>query len=272
MNQHTSEPIHILSLGAGVQSSCMALMAARGEISPMPEAAIFADVGDDPKAVYDYLDYLKGLLPFPVIVVSKGKLSEMSTRVRTSGKTGQTYTKPAIPAFMLRANGGLGMMQRQCTLTMKIEPVRSMAKKLAGRGRSIVTWLGISTDEVIRMKPSRDKRITHRWPLIEAGVSRKACLAWMAERGYKTPPRSACVYCPYHSNAEWMRIKTDQPEDFAAAVDYERRLQGAYAACPRLDGTPFLHASRKPLAEVDFDDRTTQGELWGAECEGMCGV
>ena len=38
-----SEPIHILSLGAGVQSSTLALMAAAGEVTPMPVAAIFAD-------------------------------------------------------------------------------------------------------------------------------------------------------------------------------------------------------------------------------------
>lgn len=31
-----NEPIHILSLGAGVQSSTLALMAAAGEIGPMP--------------------------------------------------------------------------------------------------------------------------------------------------------------------------------------------------------------------------------------------
>jgi len=38
-----SEPIHIISLGAGVQSSTMSLMAAAGEITPMPTAAVFAD-------------------------------------------------------------------------------------------------------------------------------------------------------------------------------------------------------------------------------------
>jgi hypothetical protein len=39
----------VLSLGAGVQSSTMALMAAKGEIIPMPDCAIFADTGAEPK-------------------------------------------------------------------------------------------------------------------------------------------------------------------------------------------------------------------------------
>lgn len=45
-----NEPIHIISLGAGVQSSTMALMAAAGEITPMPKCAIFADTQDEPES------------------------------------------------------------------------------------------------------------------------------------------------------------------------------------------------------------------------------
>lgn len=47
---------HIISLGAGVQSSTMALMAAHGEITPMPDAAIFADTQAEPASVYKWLD------------------------------------------------------------------------------------------------------------------------------------------------------------------------------------------------------------------------
>ena len=47
-----------VSLGAGVQSSAMALMAAAGEISPMPRAAIFADTQAEPDSVYRWLDWL----------------------------------------------------------------------------------------------------------------------------------------------------------------------------------------------------------------------
>ena len=49
-------PVHIISLGAGVQSSTMALMAARGLILPRPIGAIFADTQDEPASVYRWLD------------------------------------------------------------------------------------------------------------------------------------------------------------------------------------------------------------------------
>ena len=66
--------LEIISLGAGVQSSVMALMAARGELKPMPECAIFADTGWEPDGVYKHLEWLKTQLNFPVYNVSAGDI------------------------------------------------------------------------------------------------------------------------------------------------------------------------------------------------------
>ena len=70
------EPRHIISLGAGVQSSTMSLMAKHGEITPMPKAAVFADTGGEPRKVYTWLDWLEKQLPFPVYRVDNGNLKE----------------------------------------------------------------------------------------------------------------------------------------------------------------------------------------------------
>jgi hypothetical protein len=60
----------ILSLGAGVQSTTLALMAARGEL-PLPNAAIFADTGWESAATYAHLEWLttelRGVLPVHVV-------------------------------------------------------------------------------------------------------------------------------------------------------------------------------------------------------------
>ena len=53
------EQMHVISLGAGVQSTTMLLMAARGEIEPKPKYAIFADTGWEPRAVYQHLEWLE---------------------------------------------------------------------------------------------------------------------------------------------------------------------------------------------------------------------
>jgi hypothetical protein len=46
----------VLSLGAGVQSTTLALMAAQGEIQPLPDCAIFADTGWEPATVYRHFE------------------------------------------------------------------------------------------------------------------------------------------------------------------------------------------------------------------------
>jgi len=61
--------LRILSLGAGVQSSTLALKIKQGEI-PMVDAGIFADTKGEPKAVYDWLEWLKKQLNFPVHTVT----------------------------------------------------------------------------------------------------------------------------------------------------------------------------------------------------------
>ena len=66
--------MNIISLGAGVQSSVMALMAARGEIDTMPDCAVFSDTQWEPKKVYEHLNWLEKQLPFPVYRVTNGNL------------------------------------------------------------------------------------------------------------------------------------------------------------------------------------------------------
>ena len=265
---------NFLSLGAGVQSSVLALMAARGEIGPMPDAAIFADTEAEPAGVYVWLDWLEKQLPFPLLRVSAGSLTETSLKVRTSGKTGETYLSHNVPSYTINSNGSLGNFRRQCTDKHKLAPLTKLCDKLRKKEEATV-WIGISWDEAGRMRDSQRKGVQHRWPLIERRMTRRHCLDWMTAKGYPKPPRSACVYCPYHSNAEWRRLKTEDPESFQIAIDYEKRLQETAASIPRLDGKPFLHPSRVPLAEVELDEDANQMQFWNTmqnECLGMCGV
>jgi hypothetical protein len=152
--------LRVLSLGAGVQSTTLALMAAHGAIGPMPDCAIFADTGWEPRAVYDHLAWLRspGVLPFPVHVVKAGDLRADLLRAAS----GERWA--SIPAFtrtVARGRVSLGMIRRQCTKDYKIAPIRREVRALAGltRRRSpphpvVEQWIGISLDETIRMKPS----------------------------------------------------------------------------------------------------------------------
>ncbi|MBP2230768.1 3'-phosphoadenosine 5'-phosphosulfate sulfotransferase (PAPS reductase)/FAD synthetase, partial [Azospirillum agricola] len=73
MSQTTTQPLRVLSLGAGVQSTTLALMAATAEVGPMPDCAIFADTEWEPHGVYEHLDWLETQLPFPVLSIGLEK-------------------------------------------------------------------------------------------------------------------------------------------------------------------------------------------------------
>jgi hypothetical protein len=267
MTSPSQEAVNVISLGAGVQSSTMALMAAHGEITPMPQCAIFADTQDEPEEVYYWLDKLEKLLPFPVLRVTAGKLSKALTSPYYSRKNSK-MTILGFPAFM--SNGG--HMHRQCTSNFKVIPIdkeitRQMRKH---RVKRAIKWIGISLDEVHRMKPSRRSTVEHRWPLVDARIKRHDCLIWMKKNGYPKPPRSACIYCPYHSNFEWRNLSD---RSFLEAAEFEKQMQTAYAKVST-ESVPFLHRSLAPLREVDFltDEDRGQQVMFGNECEGMCGV
>jgi len=277
-------PFDFLSLGAGVQSSTLALMAARGEVDPKPTAAIFADTQAEPETVYKWLDWLESEIsrsprPFPIFRVTHGSLTEESLRIRQRTKTnGSAYVQSLIPAFIKNPDGTRGILRRSCTYDYKVMRILKEQRKLAGikRGQKEVTvtsWIGISFDEIQRMKPSRDPWVQHRWPLIELEMTRRDCLTWMEKKGYPKPPRSACVYCPFHSDHEWKRLRDDEPHEFQRAVEFERKLQVVQRKTGNFKGIPFLHDSLVPLDQVRFQKHDPrQTDFFGNECEGMCGI
>ena len=266
--------LNVLSLGAGVQSSTMALMCAHGEITPMPDAAIFADVGAEPKHVYEYLSYLETVLPFPVYRVMKGGGLTNSIVESVTGNK-----RIAIAPFFTESKNGGGQLRRQCTKEFKIEPIIGKVRELLGlkkgeraaKGIQVVQYIGISTDEASRMKPSRNHYIENRWPLIEKKMSRADCLRWIERHGYARPGKSACTFCPYHDDALWRDMKLNDPASFAEAVEVDRLIRnGVRGTNQRV----FIHRSLKPLDEVDFRNAEDAGQsrLFDEECEGMCGL
>lgn len=272
---------NVISLGAGVQSSCMALMASRGELLDIKvDFAIFANTQDESKKVYVWLDWLEKQLTFPVYRVTKGSLSEETLKMRTTSD-GRLFSRTNIPFYTLGKNGEHGIVpHRSCTSDFKIKPILKCLREKCGikRGQkepTVTSLIGISFDEMQRMKDSRDAWVVNRWPLVELKMRRADCIRWMTDRGYPEPPRSSCVYCPFHRNAEWRRLKNEEPEEFAKAVQFEKDVQAVKSKSKNFSSIPFLHSSRKPLDQIDFRNDVDRGQQvfdFGDECEGMCGV
>lgn len=269
--------LNAVSLGGGVQSTVMTLLAAEGRFGPVPDVAIWADTGWDPPSVRATVEWVAGQVPFDVEIVSAGNLAE-DTRMNRSQDGAEGLF--AVPAFV---EGG--MTRRYCTTQYKIRPIIKELRRRCGYARykhipkgSASQWLGISLDEHHRMKPARDVWIENRWPLVEARMTRTHCRQWWdANAPQDAPPlgRSSCVGCPYHSTTEWLELSDKQPHLIADAAQIEAELQSRQGEGFK---TPYLHRRRVPLLqaiELDraaADNQQSLDALWGEECEGMCGV
>lgn len=255
----------VISLGAGVQSTTMALMASHGEITPMPDCAIFADTGEEPGAVYEHLRWLMSpnVLPFTVHIVATGPLGD---RLFDNNEA-------RIPTYT-----DTGMRRRQCTKNYKLFPIRRKVRELLGKGPreyippgAVEQWIGISTDEIIRVTPSRVRFVIRRDPLIEKRMSRWDCTNWLVDHGYSIPPKSSCVFCPYKNNEQWKALRDNDPAGWARAVEIDERLRSP-AGIAMFKKPTFVHRQRVPLIDADFTRIDQQINLFNNECEGMCGV
>ena len=256
----------IISLGWGVQSFTLAAMVALGELEPV-DAAIHADTTHESALTYDFARRWTPWLKERGVMVTTIK-PERADVVFPEYKN-----RVEIPAYTVNMYGENAQVRRQCTGNWKIEPIkRYLSLELDKFGLKktpgvVEQWIGISLDEFQRMKENKVQYIENRWPLIEKRMTRNDCENWLRAHDLEVPPKSACTFCPYHSTAEWRRIK-NTPGDWTEAVNIDREIRNA---------SPFgmyIHPSRKPLESVDFRTAEEKGQLslWDQECDGICGI
>ncbi len=270
--------LQVLSLGAGVQSTVMALMAEQGyEGFQKPDLAIFADTGWEPKAVYKHLEWLETQLSYPVIRVNNGNIRDNTL----SGINPEGRKFIDMPVFVVKEDGKNYVGTRQCTKLYKLRPIEKYLREylelqpgqVAPKDQQVDMWLGLSIDEISRLKPSKQGWITNIYPLIKRDMSRTQLYAWFKERyPDRDLPKSACIGCPYHSDQKWAEMKQYDPESFDDAIHVEWAMQNVPQSRGSLDGTAYLHRSRIPLTRVEFNTTITEAEAMQQECEGLCGI
>jgi len=189
--------LRLLSLGAGVQSTALALLSADG-VLPKLDGAIFADTGWEPRAVYDHLDRLERevLVPagIPLHRVSRGNLRE--DIVNPEARYG------SIPYFIRGRDGSDGMGRRQCTEVYKLAPLGRKVRELLGaaapdfrrvpKGRGAEQWIGFSADEVHRISDVHGVSYVRKaYPLLDlagaggrAGWDRGDCERYLRSQGW----------------------------------------------------------------------------------------
>lgn len=280
--------VRILNLGAGVQSTAIYLMMMEGEIHPA-DVAVFADTQDEPPHVYEHLRWMQSLGGPPIEIVTTGKLSESlenGTDAAGNALADESQHFIAIPAYVKNQDGSRGMVSRQCTADFKVRPIEAFIRERYGDGKGkpiprdveITQIFGLSYDEpkrVIRVQQrfsAKPRNWRCEFPLWDLQATRGECVKYLAGRVPHEVGRSACVYCPFKSDAEWRWLRDNCPDGWAKAVEIDEICRRGKMR----RGERYLHGSLVPLAEADLrerDERTGQKSLpmFIDECEGMCG-
>jgi hypothetical protein len=238
------------------------------------DCAIFADTQWEPREVYEHLDEIEmvaGWAGIRIHRVTAGNLRERA--LSTDGRF------VAMPLYVSSEHRS-GMLSRQCTNQFKVRPIQRKLRELgATRKGPVDLVMGISRDEAQRMRDSRVQYIRHHYPLVDLGMTRADCLTWLREHGYPEPPKSACIGCPFNGNAVWRLLRDQRPEEWADAVDFDRRVRDRSG----LDARAYLHRQLVPLEMADIDpprgiplrglsQLPFDADAFSEECSGVCGV
>jgi hypothetical protein len=255
--------INIISLGAGKQSSYMLLNALEGKYDFIPDLAIISDTGCEPKYVYSYLDWLKNYVKqkynFDIITVTNGNIVT-DTLEYIAGNRNRVAQLP------LKLHEG-GIVMRQCTFDYKISPLRKYVQSIRNK-KQVRLWIGISLDEMERMKNSNVKYIQHYYPLVKFRITVDQIIKYFKDNGLREPGKSACLICPFHSDQYWRMFKKQFPEEFETACIFDDAIRNY----PKLRSKTYLSNHRKPLREIDFSYSNSLFPELIEECDGLCGL
>lgn len=268
---------HFLAFGGGVQSTAIVMMLLKQPhlLKIRPRYILFADTGAEPSYVYSHVENVAKMIQDADMGYEFKYIRSVRGFIEDSD---QNLTYPPFFIKNVTNNKKDGILRRQCTGHFKITPIQNYMRslmRLAYREKikdreKAVLWLGISTDERSRAKGSVEKWLELYYPLLDLEISRKACYLLNTMNFDYTVEKSACYFCPYMKNKEWVRKRDLYPEDYEKAIAVDERIR-KMTTMDSLMGIPYVHSSCVPLREAVEnleDDRDNLGFM--QECCGVC--
>ena len=201
MANKVTDPAHILSFGAGVNTVALMVMLVRDN-APL-DGVVFADTGGETPDTYESVEVAKVYLaehriPFTVVRARRGEIDLYETALH----------RRVIPS----------VQWRWCTRDFKVNPIHRYYRAL---GSHVNQYVGIAFDEVHRMKDSREAYITNLYPLVEKRLNRQHCIDLISDAGLPIPEKSGCYFCPFNSTDRWRRMLERHPGLFSKAIELE---------------------------------------------------
>ena len=198
--------MRIISLGGGIQSTVLCLMAFAGLIKC--DAIVFADTGSEMPHTYATIQQLSAMaadagIPF-FIVSNHGK------------KLHEEYMKnETLPMVGISS----------CTINFKISPIRRWLRANqdeSGEKPWSTVLLGITTDEANRVRKSDLLWVENEFPLVDMGMSRQDCIKYLEDFPELSVKKSGCFMCMYQPAKSWVNLKVNEPKLFDVAMMMEK--------------------------------------------------
>lgn len=252
----------VWSCGGGTQSAAIAALIVLGDL-PRPDLAVIADTGREASETWRYYEaVLKPQLSAVGVTLLRLPHSFDGSGWNTVDLYGGADGRTAlIPAYTTHVPGALKQTGKFCSNEWKTRPIERYRRSLGLTGGKV--WIGFSIDEIHRMRSFNAAQPWNpEYPLVDRKMTRGDCISIVQRLGWPTPPRSSCWMCPYRTRAEWIHLKSADPQDFEKAVQFDHELR-------QVDPSLFLHRSGQALDEVDF--LVAQTDLFNSSCDsGNC--
>jgi hypothetical protein len=229
----------VLNYSGGKQSSALLWMVLRGDLQVDKSRFLVlnANPGMENSKTYEYVAMMFDKCKeagIRAVTVDGPNLYEDLLELKSTRKT--RFDNPPYWTKN-RETGKKGRLVQKCTFKYKIAPMdrhlRVVLEEMYGIGRRVTRipknlvqkWIGFSYSEVTRVKPSKQKYIYFRYPLIEMKMHNEDVIAYFVKNNLPIPPRSVCDACFANGLAYLEDMYWNRPSDWKKAVAVDNSVR-----------------------------------------------
>lgn len=264
----------ILSCGAGMQSTALALMSCENKTNgdnryplvPIYDVVLFCDLGEEPRWVYDQVYFIQcacEVAGIPFYILESNLYSHY---IEKFGKSRVV----SIPFWSVDEDGKKGKMMRNCTLEFKIDVMQKFVRReLLGYKKGARTkpedmkahemHLGFSIEEKKRCRDNPHKMFINKFPLCDMNLERKHNYAYIRDVWGLETKASACNFCPFHRNYFFKHLKNNYKEEYEKVLEFDNLLEEGQPNT-KIRSKLYISRSRKriqDLCDEDCNDKET---------------
>lgn len=262
----------ILSCGAGMQSTALALMSCENALAaqkdrkipnpdvPIYDFVIFCDLGMEPSWVLMQWAFIESACKSANIQCKK---LDTNLYEHFMVNFGERRTV-SIPWWTLSNDGHKSKMPRNCTIDFKVEMISKFIRwEVLGYKKkqhlkehdkkAHEMHMGFSKEEERRCSESPNPMFVNKFPLVKMGWTRSESYAYCRDVWGLDTKASACAFCPYHQNYFFKYLKENHPDEYVALVGVDNLLRDKQPH-PAMDSALFISRSRKRLEELTEED------------------